>query len=155
MLIAFQRDLAFERARASGHCSGDLDYINALQQIMWTLDNGHVPWDYKDVSLHGIDKVTKTMIRQLLDVVHADQKLYLVFEFLDKVQFKLLGTIKHYGHRPFLYRDLKRQKLSDVILHRICQASFHHIERCGKSMDIASTVSYTINKVVIDKLRYR
>ena len=28
MSIAFQRDFAFERARASGHCSGDLDYIN-------------------------------------------------------------------------------------------------------------------------------
>ena len=84
MLIAFQRDLAFERARASGHCSGDLDYIiYALQQTIWTLDNVHVPWDYKHVSLNGIDKDYDS---QLLDVVHADQKLYLVFEFLDKVQ---------------------------------------------------------------------
>ena len=33
MLIAFQRDLAFERARASGHCSGDLDYINIADSV--------------------------------------------------------------------------------------------------------------------------
>ena len=33
MLIAFQRDLAFERARASGHCSGDLDYINVPDSV--------------------------------------------------------------------------------------------------------------------------
>ena len=32
-------------------------------------------------------ELIKTMIPQLLDVVHADQKLYLVFEFLDKVQY--------------------------------------------------------------------
>ena len=40
---------------------------------------------YPDITFHCMELI-KTMICQLLDVVHADQKLYLVFEFLDKVQ---------------------------------------------------------------------
>ena len=84
MLIAFQRDLAFERARASGHCSGDLDYVCKC----FAADN----MDTGQCACTSITKMFRcmelieTMIPQLLDVVHADQKLYLVFEFLDKVQ---------------------------------------------------------------------
>ena len=105
----------------------------AADNVTMTLDNVQCT---RITKMSRCMELIKTLTLQLLDVVHADQKLYLVFEFLDKVQYVTghhKSVIQTSLSPPFpKLLQSKTSKISYVILYRLCQVSFHHIERCGK-----------------------
>ena len=70
-------------------------------------------------------------IVQLLDVVHADQKLYLVFEFLDKVQNLSSQNITIVDNITIVYNIT----IVDNGHHCYCHEHHHHIQDLKKFMD--------------------
>lgn len=122
--------LSCEIGEVNGHETGIVNYV-ALKKIRLDAESEGVPSTaIREISL--LKELNHTNVVKLLDVIHHDKKLYLVFEYLDKdlkkymdnappdgipldlvksYMYQLLDGISYCHTHRVLHRDLKPQNL--------------------------------------------